>query len=600
MHPFPFPRRPPNRRRRATPRPDTRPNRPIPDGSGPGGSTPDGSTPDRSASTGDAAEQPALPPFNRRIKLLVEILDERDEIGLAVQLFQDQGWLVRPATPEDHPTTRPAFTALVVEVRLRGARWRARSAAYDQARSLVEEKKLAAWVRDTALIQPEWPRTFVTYHAHRTTPDGVGRLTRWLLRHWQAAGGTDTGRTLVLPGTPPPEEARAELAQRPLGGLTFDPATQDARPALGPRRPARTPPPDPDDDSNGTPGPARLFSTALLVGVAVGLVLLQVAGGWAAWALPGGWRALGLAPAAVFCWPIGAWVTSNTRPPFLLRLAVGAVLTGGPTWMGFLLARESVAGGPARQALLVLAVVGGLGAAVGTWHAISHSWVSRNANWLVPGLVFPLSVLLPVAGRLLHTLFLTDVFGIPEDAVPVAFYWQYLVALKPMAVGAAVIFLLVGITGWVRYFHWLPRSPVITLVMWPLVLLIYVLTVLQVSLDDTATAADRVAERARAGQAPGSYYGINGTLVCLRPLGDDIPVLNGPLPTAHPVLSFGTSGDHLWIWDPRKPGGTTGADTPRGAVRVRTEDVTVTEYRGSADGRRPDRGSDGGCPGEAG
>ena len=35
--------------------------------------------------------------------------------------------------------------------------------------------------------------------------------------------------------------------------------------------------------------------------------------------------------------------------------------------------------------------------------------------------------------------------------------------------------------------------------------------------------------------------------MCLRSLGKDIAVFNGPVPTGRPVLTFGSVGDHTWV-----------------------------------------------------
>ncbi|MET9730754.1 hypothetical protein ABZZ79_08855 [Streptomyces sp. NPDC006458] len=39
----------------------------------------------------------ALGPYNRRVRLVVEVRDDQDELDLTTSLFTAQGWGVRPA-----------------------------------------------------------------------------------------------------------------------------------------------------------------------------------------------------------------------------------------------------------------------------------------------------------------------------------------------------------------------------------------------------------------------------------------------------------------------------------------------------------------------
>ncbi len=84
-------------------------------------------------------------------------------------------------------------------------------------------------------------------------------------------------------------------------------------------------------------------------------------------------------------------------------------------------------------------------------------------------------------------------------------------------------------------------------------------------------------DAAGAGHRPPGYFGLRAELVCVRPLGDGTPVVNGPVPTGHPVPSFKPSGDTLWLWDPSP---SRGKDTERHALRVRAEDVELVVAHG--------------------
>lgn len=523
---------------------------------------------------------PATPqPFNRRVKMLVEVLDQPDEIALALQLFEERGWPARPATPEDRPDTEARYTALVVEVRLYGARRGACNAARTHVRTLFEGRQLDGRVRDAQLVRPAPRGPSTTYHVHRTAPADAGRLRRWLWRHWVAAGGADMQRVLLLPGHPRPQAAATELERRRLSRPSFDPATHAVRVAMGPRGaappdPAQTQEADTDTDTDAAREPAERRWTRTAVAGSIGVSLLLLLSGAALHGAGSGWWVLGLLPAAALFWPVGRWATGNAPQPALLRASVGLVFTGGLTFFGYLWRNQNP--GPLSQQVAASALVCcGLVLAVGCFHALRHSWFARNANWLLPVLVPPLAFVLPVAGRMLHTVYLTEIFGIPAESVPVAFYWQFAVAVKPMAIAFAVVFASVGIAGWVRHFHWgFGSGREMMLFVWPLVLVVYLLTVVLVGLESAASAAERAASDARAGRDPKHWYGIDGRLVCVRPLSEDISVLGGPVPTGHPVLSFGASGDHVWLWDPLRA--SEGTTTPRASLRVRAEDVTIT------------------------
>lgn len=247
------------------------------------------------------------------------------------------------------------------------------------------------------------------------------------------------------------------------------------------------------------------------------------------------------------------------------------VITGGLSFIGYVFVEQSPGAG-IRSAIALPATGLGLLLAIGAWHAVRDSWLSRNAHWVLPVAATPIAFVLPYAGKLLHAVYLTDVFGIPADAVSVPFYWQFLVALKPLALMLAVLLLFVGAAGWVKYFHWTSGLREVTLFVWPLVLLVWVLTVIQVGIEDAGNTANRAAATARAGKNPTQWFGIQGNLMCVTPLTKKTSVFNGPIPH-HPVLTFGTTGDHVWAWDPVR---NRSADRTWKTFRIRAEEVSVT------------------------
>jgi hypothetical protein len=507
----------------------------------------------------------ALGPFNRRVRLVVEVRDDQDELELASAVFGAQGWGVRPTRAGDSVAVDDGYAGLIVEIPVHGSRWTARAAAVEQLSSLAKRRKLDLWVRESKLVPPKSADRQTTYHVHRKAPQDAGPGLRWLAEHWIALGGSDIRHTLHLRGEYSDEQrdrAVAELAARNLGGPPFDPDVHGIR-AVGPGAGA---------------GPAEPHRTTTLVTVVCAIVLACVASGLVVGSLTSPWRLLALVTPAAICWPVGAWMTSNAPQPRLIRLLCGVFLTGSMTFVGWMWGRSADMG--LSGTLTGLGMVLGLGLmAFGLWYALSASWFSRNVHWFLPVLAAPLPFVMPWVGAFLHAVYLEDRFGVPAGAVHVAFYWQYAVAARPLAVAVLFVLALVAVAGWVRHFN--VQAPASGFFRLMLVLsgLVAVLTVVQLTLEDVEEAADRTMTAAQAGRRhPPGYFGLEAALVCVRPLGDRTPVVNGPVPTRHAVLAFQPSGDTVWLWDPSP---SRGKDTAHHALRVRAEDVALV----AADGR---------------
>jgi hypothetical protein len=185
-------------------------------------------------------------PFNRRVRLLIEVVDQPDEVDLAARLLADRGWAVRPVTEADNATVGDRRVGLIVEVRLRGSRKGARNAAAGQVERLADQAKVGLWVRDSVQLELTKERR-TTYFAHNLPAEG-GRFTRWAAELWAAIGGADIERALSLPGPADEAAATAELQRRTLGGKQFDPAMHTVRVPVGPRSPV------PDDAGRRGPG----------------------------------------------------------------------------------------------------------------------------------------------------------------------------------------------------------------------------------------------------------------------------------------------------------------------------------------------------------
>ncbi|MEU5537353.1 hypothetical protein [Streptomyces sp. NPDC020362] len=503
-------------------------------------------------------------PFNRRVRLVVEVREDHDELELATGVFHAQGWRVRPARDSDAISADDGYAALLVEVPLRGSRLTARSMACERLTTLAARRKLDVRVREAKLIRPKPEAPNTTYHVHHRVPDGAGPVLRWLLEHWIAVGGWDVRHTLHLRGEYTEEQrdqARAELAQRNLGGAPFDPDAHDIRRSIGPR--ARY--------QSADPRRRAIVIAAIGVVVAVSLACGVVLG-----ALTTPWRLLALAWPLGMCWPVGTWVSANEPRPRLVRLGIGVAVVWGLTAVGALWAGAQDAG--AAGQLAGIGTTAGLGFVVfGLWYALSESWFSRNMQWFLPVLAAPLPFVMPWVGSFLHAMYLEDFFGVPADSVHVAFYWQYVVALRPLATAVGCGLVLVALAGWARHFN--VQTGAAGLVRWvlPLMALVTVLTVASGAVSDVGRAADRTMDAAAAGRRAPAYFGIQGDLVCIRPLAAKIPVIDGPVPTTHPVLSFRASGDTFWLWDPDP---ARGKDTSRHALRLRAEDVQLVTTTG--------------------
>ncbi|MFD8296497.1 hypothetical protein ACFV13_09780 [Streptomyces bauhiniae] len=277
---------------------------------------------------------------------------------------------------------------------------------------------------------------------------------------------------------------------------------------------------------------------------------------------------------------MGYWVTSNEPRPRLLRLAWGALIVGGFTWVSYQWLVHSPDGLAAQfwgmfQALLILET------AVGCWHAFSRSWLSRNLLLILPVLLAPLPFVLPWVGSFLHTAYLEEVLGIPESAVHVAFYWRYFVALKPTALILAITLFYVSLYGWAKYFNLYISQRAHLKVMFPLLVLLAGLAVADRTLTDVQAAAESTYLAVTRGEQPPGYFGLNGKLVCVRPVdpGKPVPVQPGPLPTSRPVLAFPREGGDLWVWDPSPERGRNSAEH---AVRLRGEDVSLYPVTGTS------------------
>lgn len=501
-------------------------------------------------------------PSRRRVRMLVEVVDHADEVALVTQLCEERGWSVRSAR-----TDTAHRTALTVEVRLNGARRGAVRAAVRQVEQLAAQAELGAWVRDAALVQRERTRGRTTYHLHVKPPatTAVGRLTALL---WTRLGLADEHRLISVPAGTTEDEVRTELGSRDLGGATFDAARHAVR---VPHYSDPTPP-------SSLPDQERRIRLAWTVAGGAGLVLALLCGLYVAW-LPGRWKLLPALLGLAGGLPLGH-VFKETRDRSLsVKLVAGLTVTLCATGFG------ALAGTTFAQRIwweiVVLLVLAGY-TVTGLVVALRGTFVARHAVWLIPLTVPVLGTFVAWLGEQLRTAYL-DEFGIGQDSVPSSSLWTYVAVAEPLTFVLFFVALIAATAGWLRHFHLTKGDygrP--TLLMLGAVALLFATQGVKYGVDKATSAAARAQSAAARGRTPGAYFGLHGTLVCVRPVARPIPVDNGPVVTGHPVLSFGAAGDWIELWDPARPG-----DAGHRSFAVRREDVQLFPARNPASGRCP-------------
>lgn len=481
--------------------------------------------------------------------MLVDVVDQPDEVAYVTALFEERGWAVRPA---EEPSPAAHRTALVVEVRLHGARLGALRTATMEVERLVKQAELGALVRDAALVEHERPAR-TTYYVHRALPT-LGRV-------WIRLGGADEQRAVTVPAGPDSrQEAEAELTARALGGRPFDAAAH----AL--RVPGHS---DADPPRDETPHERRVRLVWLWAAM-TGLVGAMVCGMYVVWA-EGAWKLLPALLSTAGALPLGRTAKETRASGRGTQWAAGLAGTTALAAFGALVGHGSTPQ-QLRAGVLVLAL--GLFTGAGVVLAVRRTFFTRHAAWLVPLSVPVLWSMVGWLGGQMHAAYL-DRFDIRADAVPVSTLGRYAAAAEPMglALGSAVFF--VAVLGWLRHFH-LGRdgsNRLFAVVLATLLGVVFALSAIGIGTRDAASAAGRAAENvAREGARPPDYFGVYGHFVCVRPVDAAKPLAvdNGPAPTDHQVLSFGTTGDWIWLWDPARHNGTI-----QESFAVRREDVQL-------------------------
>ncbi|MEU7583729.1 hypothetical protein AB0B50_39830 [Streptomyces sp. NPDC041068] len=475
-----------------------------------------------------------------RVRILVAVIDDPEEIRLAEQLLGELDW---PAREWDAPEARrraldAGRKGMVVEAHLRGNRHGVVRAVVRTVEDRAKDRRIGMWVLDAVYVGHDHSaETTTTYEVKRRNPT-------WYRPHTYVEH-----RVLTRPGAPRASEVGRQLTDSE--GMLLD-APHDAgdlavhvvgRPSQGFNR------------HQFLWDLGRYYAPLALVGGASSL-------------LPGYWPWATLVVAVLsLSWTLGEDVQPVGRPTHE-RLAVGAFVVLVLWVSPFSVFRYSEQEPVAEAVWLIPLVLTGF-AVAGVWWAVRGTWLSRTAHWTVPALVPVLALVLPWLGQLQHAVYLRDGFGIPADSVAIPVSSLYAATLLPLATAGALFLLLAGSVGVFRYMHWLGGRDQPAVVAQGLLfvgVLALLITPVWLGVRNAGAAAADAKGAARDGRAPAAYFGAEGRLMCVRPLKAKIPVFNGPLPSGdRPLLTFGASGDRLWFWDPRS----------KEALSVRAEDVSA-------------------------
>ncbi|MFF7689618.1 hypothetical protein ACFZB6_26165 [Streptomyces syringium] len=117
-------------------------------------------------------------PFNRRVHVIVEVLDRAEELGLLADLCGSLGWPIRePITGETTVLASAEWTLRVIEVRIRNVRDGAVEQAVATLDAWTQAAELSVHCRDAALVE-RVHRPLIEWHLR-----GKRQSVRQRLRH---------------------------------------------------------------------------------------------------------------------------------------------------------------------------------------------------------------------------------------------------------------------------------------------------------------------------------------------------------------------------------------------------------------------------------
>jgi hypothetical protein len=497
----------------------------------------------------------AIKPSRHRVRVLTEVINDKDEIALITAAFQSMGWIVRPARNNEargYPAKNRSW--LVVEVHFNGYPRTAPKVAVERIDEVIDKFQLGVWVRYAEIIRfSQAPER--TYYIEKMPPGWLANR-RLVLHEMENVGIVPITGLVRLP-VDTETDVRTALARYDFG-KPFDPSQNLIRPAV----------PDSPEKVDKVTAFKVLPSPVRLPVVVAALTLALLFGAVSIW-VPGAWKAIFALLGIAMTIPIALSEPGRT---LIRRSYTGFVLAAVVTLAGAILAYEL----PDHKSSTFLKLMG-IAAALtligrGVFLALVDSGLTKHISWLFPLVVTALVPFVLALGGTFDTEYLTYGFGIPTNTISVPTILRLEVAGKSLIVGFVVVLLILAIIGWVRYFHGFDSFTRLPMLITAIVAAaFYLLVSISAGLSWVDGAAYNAAAQARAGRQPPAYFGLQGVLECVQPVSSLIPVYNGPLPTHRPVLSFGTTSIELWVWNPGSAQ----------AIGVPLQDVVVTPATGT-------------------
>jgi hypothetical protein len=495
----------------------------------------------------------AIKPSRHRVRVLTEVINDKDEIAVITTAFQNMGWTVRPAIKSEargYPAKNRSW--LVVEVHFNGYPRIAAKAAVARIDEVIYKFQLGVWVRYAEIVKFSRARER-TYYIEEMPPGWLAKR-RLLLRRLESVGIVPITGLVRLPADT--DDVHAALSRYDFG-KPFDPSRNLIRSEAS-DSPKKA---DEATDSKALPPPIRLAV------VTIALTLALLFGAVSIW-VPAAWKAIPALLGVAMAIPVALSTPGRT----LTRFYNGSVLAAIVTLAGAFLAYQL----PDHKSSTFLALMG-IAAALaligrGVFLALSDSGLTKHISWLFPLVVTALVPFVLALGGTFDTEYLTYGFGIPTSVVTVPTILRLEVAAKSLLIGLAIVLIVLSIIGWVRYFHGFDAFTRLPMLITAIaVAALYLVASISAGLSWVDGAAYNAAAQARAGRQPPAYFGLQGVLECVQPASSLIPVYNGPLPNHRPVLSFGTTSTELWVWNPGSAQ----------AIGVPLQDVVVTAAKGT-------------------
>ncbi|MEV0643471.1 hypothetical protein AB0I77_53110 [Streptomyces sp. NPDC050619] len=508
---------------------------------------------------GEGGADGAPPPpgeFTQRAAVLVQVPGQEEAV--AREQWERRGLLCSRISDAPQENGAALFR---VEVRLLGSRWGALSEAERRVMAALTGR-VTARLGDATLLRPdEVPTAASTWHVYRKVEWGDRWWQTRAAKLWEHIGAADVHRRVRLDGPGTQEEALAALhLQSDLGDGPFGedygvrPGIASAH-ALRPQAPA--------------PWYTRVLGLPVLAAWAAVMLF-----GWALAGLDAWWQVVSAPLLLAAAWWTGPWIADGERHHRAIVWLCGLALVGGAGLCGYTARVLSTVVPDVNFLGPMGLVLGGLLILPGCIYALRQSWFSRNAATLLPVVVLPFVWVVPWMGRLAQGLYLGVSLGVPLSAANTDSLGTYLAGVQPAlwCIGAALCGL--AALGWARHFYWITGSKAYCIAAVGTLTALMMLVALVGGLASASTAAKRTAAQAAAGHDLAPFFGITARRVCVIPLdATKTAVQPGPLPTDHPVVAIGATGDETWLWDPQRARGSD--DLADKALRVRTDQITT-------------------------